>query len=362
MIDSAFMRMKQLCALVFIAAQVPAYAQQAWHWKEYVYERDGFAITLPVAPEPHTDPSLPTATVYTVHLSSGSVLSIRALQDSRQCSDTLGQLKNGALSGKQPGIDLASIKSISVAGQPGVEYSSQMAGRKTHERYVCANGSYYIFTGRWPSGQPQPAAITRIMDSLRLLGTGAAPSDFVQARFAPGEIRPDTGGVSGREYRNKFFGFTYTLPDGYAVTMPPADVAKLMEEPNSFSLLAARTGTGDGGELDNAIFINAWSARTLWWTEWRGKTGGDYLTKLRTVSPPGGKLWEATGPVKERKVGQRTFYEAHAISGGIVPGSPKGFQSHLAIVERGFVVSFILQTRTRPELDRLLASLESLRF
>ena len=88
--------------LLLVAGQMPAYGQQAWHWKKYVYERDGFAVTLPQAPNPHTDPNLPSATVYSIHLSAESALSIRALPDPRPCTDTLGQLKSGALGGKQP--------------------------------------------------------------------------------------------------------------------------------------------------------------------------------------------------------------------------------------------------------------------
>lgn len=128
------MRIKQLCVLLLFAGHVPASGQQAWQWKEYVYERDGFAINLPQTPSPYTDPNLPSATVYTVHLSSDSILSIRALPDPRSCRDTLGQLKNGALGGKQPGVDLASVKEISVAGYPAVEYSTRGPDWNTYER------------------------------------------------------------------------------------------------------------------------------------------------------------------------------------------------------------------------------------
>jgi hypothetical protein len=351
--------MKQFLALMLIAAHVSAYGQQRWHWKEYVYERDGFAITLPLTPEPHSDPNLPSATVYTVHFSADDALSIRALQDPRPCADTLGTLKSGALGGKQPGVDLASVKEITVAGYPGVEYSTRNAGRNTFERYVCANGSYYIFTARWPSGQPRPAAFTRIVESLRLLGTGAAPSDYVQTPFAPGETRPDTGEISGREYRNRFFGFTYPLPDGSTRASQPPEAAKLMDERSSFELLAGSGGLGDGGKLGSTFDITAWSARTLWWKDWHGKTGGDYLTKVRTVLPPDDRNWKAVGPVREKKINGRTFYEADAVSSH---ANVEGFQSQIATVEHGFVLRFIFEAGTQEELDRLLASLNSLQF
>jgi hypothetical protein len=354
--------MKRLFVFLLFAAHVPAFAQQAWHWKEYVYERDGFAINLPLAPSPHTDPNLPSATVYTIHFSVDSVLSVRALQDPRPCADTLGQLKNGALGGKQPGVVLTSVKEISVAGHPGVEYSTHKPDWNTYERYVCAEGSYYIFTAKWPGGMPRPAAIDRIVGSLRLLGSGAAPSDFVQAPFGPQETRPDSGGVFGREYQNKFFGFTYTLPEGYTATTPSPEFTKFIEAPHSFVLLYAGVSPSDGGKITGLVGITAWSARSLWWKDWHGKTGGDYLTKLRTVPPPGTRYLDAAGPVRERKIAGRTFYEADAVASHTLPGTPPGFQANLAIVERGFVLSFILEADTREKLDRLLDGMNSLKF
>src|SRR5579872_3676374 len=283
----AFVTVRQFYMLLLVAVQMPAYGQEAWHWKEYVYERDGFAVTLPQAPNPHTDPSIPSATVYTIHLSSESALSVRALRDPRPCTETLGQLKSGALGGQEPGVDLASVKEISVAGYSGVEYSTHKPDSNTYNRYLCANGSYYVFTAGWPSGTARSAAIDRIVGSLRLLGTGAAQSDIVQAPFKPGETRPNSGEVSGREYKNKFFGFAYTLPQGYNATTPSPEFTKFIEAPNSFLLIYSSTNSPDVRMMPGLIAITAWSARSLWWKDWYGKTGEDYLTKLRTV-PPGG--------------------------------------------------------------------------
>ncbi len=354
------MRIKQLCVLLLVAGQIPANGQQSW--KEYVYERDGFAINLPQAPSSHTDPNLPSATVYTVHLSSDNALSLRALPDSRPCSDTLGQLKNGALGGKQPGVDLASVKEISVTGYPGVEYSTHTPDWNTYERFVCAKGSYYIFTARWRDGKARPEVIDRIVASLRILGTGAAPSDFVQSPFKPGETRPDSGGVSGREYQNKYFGFTYTLPEGYEATPPPPEFTKFIQAPDSFLLLYSGVSPSKNGKLVGLVGITAWSARSLWGKDWHGKTGSDYLTKLRTVPPPGTQYSEPAGPVRERKIAGRIFYEADGVANHTLPVTMQGFQANLAIVERGFVLSFIFSADTREKLDRSLDSMNSLKF
>lgn len=194
-----------------------------------------------------------------------------------------------------------------MAAYPGGEYSTSRPDWNSYERYICAEGSYYIFTARWPTGKARPEVIDRIIGSLRLLGTGAAPSDFVQAPFKPGETRPDSGGVSAREYQNKFFGFTYTPPEGYAATTPPPEFTKFVKAPDSFLLLYSGVSPSKRRKLAGLVGITAWSARSLWCKDWQGKTGGDYLTKLRTVPPPGTQYLEAAGPVRERKIADASF-------------------------------------------------------
>jgi len=121
-------------------------------------------------------------------------------------------------------------------------------------------------------------------------------------------------------------------------------------------------GPSKEGKLAGLVGITAWSARSLWWKDWHGKTGGDYLTKLRTVPPPGTQYLEPVGPVRERKIAGRIFYEADGVVNHTLPGTPNGFPTNLAIVERGFVLSFILSADTREKLDQLLDSMNSLKF
>jgi hypothetical protein len=74
---------------------------------------------------------------------------------------------------------------------------------------------------------------------------------------------------------------------------------------------------------------------------------------------PGTRYLEAAGPVREQKIAGRIFFEA---DGHTLRGIPQGFQANLAIVERDFVLSLIFEADTREKLDRLLDSVNSLRF
>jgi hypothetical protein len=59
------------------------------------------------------------------------------------------------------------VKDVSIDGYLGGEF--QYANRSSSDRFYCVNGRFYTFSSRWPSTQPCPAAITRIVNSFRLL-------------------------------------------------------------------------------------------------------------------------------------------------------------------------------------------------
>jgi len=99
----------------------------------------------------------------------------------------------------------------------------------------------------------------------------------------------------------------------------------------------------------------------LWGAAWREKTGGDYLRKLRTV-PLSTKNLEPLGPVKEKEIAGRTFYEADAKTAPNLDGLQQGVEANLVTMERGFIVQFDLEAATQEELDKLKHSLESLVF
>jgi hypothetical protein len=159
-----------LVFIIILMLAVLALGQdQKGAWKEYVYENDGFAITLPLPPyPPHADPALPDMTVYTVALSSGR-LSLRVSHRNRGCSTILTQLKDGALAGKS-GINPSSVKEVSINGNPGLEYEYKLnPDQFSSDRYYCVDEMFYAFSSSWPSNSPRPAAVTRILNSFRLL-------------------------------------------------------------------------------------------------------------------------------------------------------------------------------------------------
>ncbi len=143
-------------------------------WKEYVYSSEGFAITLPHDPNPHHDPTMPEMTAYTVHLSQQASVTLRVSSQARDCAGTLRQLKDGALSGKQPGLVAGSIKDVSVSGRQGVEWEFvEQPGDKQYERFICTEGKFYFFAAGWPSSERRPQAVERIVNSFRFLNAAA---------------------------------------------------------------------------------------------------------------------------------------------------------------------------------------------
>src|ERR1035437_9388614 len=123
-------RVSLLVTLVLLGSF--AFAQkQTVTWKEYVFVNDGYAITLPEAPNPHPDSTLPEMTVYSVSVQPNTRLSLRVSHQDRDCGATLAQLKGGALKGNS-GIDPASVTDVYVDGHPGLEY------RYSHTlKYTC---------------------------------------------------------------------------------------------------------------------------------------------------------------------------------------------------------------------------------
>lgn len=148
------------CAAVAVAQQQPE------HWKEYIFAEGGFAITLPEAPKPHTDASIPDMTVYSA---PKAMLTLRVSHQNRDCSNTLGQLRNGASQGKS-GIDSTSVRELSIEGYPGLEYEWRREGGFTAaDRFYCVNGKFYSFSTSWHTGQSELEAARKAIDSFRLL-------------------------------------------------------------------------------------------------------------------------------------------------------------------------------------------------
>jgi hypothetical protein len=163
-----------LAATLFFSAALSSQSAR-WAWKEYSYPQDGFAISLPVAPQaPHKDPNNTNMTVYTVHFTADSGMSLRVVNENRDCAATLNQLKDGALHNKQPEqpINPKSVRDVSLGEYPGVEYEFRFDSEYTvYDRFVCVNGRFYNFSAKWPTKQPRPAAVNHAIESFKILKT-----------------------------------------------------------------------------------------------------------------------------------------------------------------------------------------------
>jgi hypothetical protein len=159
----------QSISLMFCFSALALGQQPNGAWKEYVYKKDGFAVTVPSAPIRHADPQIPRTTNYDVSFEEGP-FRIGVVDQNRDCRATLSELKTRLLSGKQPGADMSSVKEITVAEHSAMEFRHRVANETRYERYVCGNGGfYYFFYAKWPINKSMPASVNRILSSFRLL-------------------------------------------------------------------------------------------------------------------------------------------------------------------------------------------------
>ena|SRR5437868_7880492 len=142
-----------------------------WAWKEYVYSRDGFAIMFPLAPARAQDPHNHSISMYTIHFSVDSGLTLRVDHGKRDCAATLEALKLGALQNNQSQqpIKPSSVREVSLGKYPGLEYEFRSdTAHLVYDRFYCVDGRFYTFTAQWRVGQPRPAAVNRTIESFRI--------------------------------------------------------------------------------------------------------------------------------------------------------------------------------------------------
>jgi hypothetical protein len=143
-----------------LAAQNPS-----WSWQEYTYPDNGFAITLPAAPDIHKDLNKPT-TIYSLHATSDIIVKVSVASGVEDCPATLASLRgqSAQLMGQ------SSVKDFSGTGYPGFEYESNgNQGDRIYGRLLCAGGNLYSVESSWPVDDPKPDVVTRIVDSFRIL-------------------------------------------------------------------------------------------------------------------------------------------------------------------------------------------------
>ena len=145
-------------------------------WKEYQYDNDGFALSAPAKPSLETTLTETATGQIEVHLykidlggDTGIMVGITDYGNKAKLSTQVFQsLKDAALA-KVNG-KIASEKSISLDGNPGIEFELTASdGAHTRSRYYVIGNRVIALASYAGQGSPLPADTTRILDSLRLL-------------------------------------------------------------------------------------------------------------------------------------------------------------------------------------------------
>jgi hypothetical protein len=133
------------------------------NWKEYVFQADRFAITLPYEVTPHADTAHEGMTVYTVKLDPRSALSIR----SKLTSNCEPELKR-AIEIIAHSTGLSKPKIISMAGQVAYEDQRKMKDHMSYTRLWCGDGRAFAASLSWPETAARPEKAFKIMNSFRV--------------------------------------------------------------------------------------------------------------------------------------------------------------------------------------------------
>lgn len=156
----------KIAATVLLLAEVMPGQEPRWEWKEYVYDSQNFAVTVPSVPVRRSDSQIAGATNYYIALQEGA-LRIDVIPHHLPCADVLARFKQLALSS---GAVKPSLRELSVAGHAALEYRINAPSRRAeYDRIVCTNDITHVIAARWPTNQPQPPPVDRVLSSFRLL-------------------------------------------------------------------------------------------------------------------------------------------------------------------------------------------------
>jgi hypothetical protein len=140
------------------------------HWKEYIYPNDEFAITAPSDPNIHPDPEAPDVGIYTWHLTGDVVLSIHT-GVRPNCTEILEKSKDQSRNDPSKAIP-GSVKDLTLNDNPGGEYQFNVdAKRRGIERVYCTKVKAYSLTALYPRAEARPPAVSRMLNSFRLLNS-----------------------------------------------------------------------------------------------------------------------------------------------------------------------------------------------
>lgn len=138
-------------------------------WQEYRYPADGFAIKAPAAPKPQPSPALPGATAYPMQLKDDKAFVVVRVKPMPDCGTFLARYRETLVSGKEPDVDLSSLRDLALSDHSGLEYKRRVPVKTVMERWYCTDSHLYALSVVWPSSASMPATATRIVESFRLL-------------------------------------------------------------------------------------------------------------------------------------------------------------------------------------------------
>lgn len=183
---------------------------------------------------------------------------------------------------------------------------------------------------------------------LTLLLTAALLALPLQISAQAGDSSPNDGYVSEGIYVNKFFGFTYKLPQN----LVPQSNPPFKEHPNdpsghsttTFALLLAATPV----KPYKNVAISVQSAADL-------KDGAAYLRKVAASAIKNG-LSVLSDPERKTFADKSFFRQDYS--------APQGtfFQTHACTVYKGYVLDFVFSATERGDIEKLFNSLNTLKF
>jgi hypothetical protein len=158
-------------------------------------------------------------------------------------------------------------------------------------------------------------------------------------------VSPEKGVVSEGVYTNPYFGFSFTFP--HDLMAKTTEFQRSLGKPHSrstFVLLTAAAPT-------NTPMITLMADKA---SNYGGLTdGAAYLSRFTASMKAGG--WSVLHAITVKTVRGKKFFRSDYYRNG-------AFESSMCTIYKGFALDFIVVGRNQKDIDRLVDSLDTLRF
>jgi tetratricopeptide (TPR) repeat protein len=241
-----------------------------------------------------------------------------------------------------------------------------------------AEGHYYFgvalrLKGNSAEAQAQFLEAVRLQPSNPQYEAAAHPDKEASTPKSTPGPKPEDGVVTGNSYTNRFFGFTYQFPLGWAVLSAEAARA-MMEIGGNF------ISTGDPTEEDLKKAVRGESHQLLFVMENRTGnqpismktvmisalemqpapiTAESYIKALGQRFRQTGKAMEASGSPEERLIAGQTFWKQSLL---IRTATGTSYGAEFVTTDKGYLLIFLLAAPDPKTLGDLEKSLDSIHF